>query len=440
MLTIKTPNNYHNERKYIIDIIFNEFLDLKYHHESGSLNYEITLENNHKLIFEDHFFNKYLGDLDYLTAESLPCKIEYVKNDFIIGKDIPIIFGNSTLNIKGSKIITCGIDIFASIFFMVSRWEEYVNKMRDNHNRFPATESLSFKNGFLNRAIVNEYIEMLMNMLLHLGFEKDRRLKKKQLVLTHDIDRLYMWKNWQQVVRVAIGDLLKRKNIRLAKERFTEYNSIKSKKINDPYDIFDILMDTSDKYSLKSHFYFMSGGLTKYDNRYRIDEPKCLELINKINQREHIIGFHASYNTYNDSEQFKIEKDFLEKILKREITEGRGHYLRFEVPVTWQIWEDCGMKIDSTCGYADKEGFRCGTGEEFSVFNILTREKLKLKERPLLLMDSSLFGYQKIESSMIKDVVTQLRENTKMFTVLWHNTQVENMNLYEPILNYLYKS
>ena len=78
--------------------------------------------------------------------------------------------------------------------------------------------------------------------------------------------------------------------------------------MNDPYDTFDILMKISDEYGLKSHFYFMSGGLTKYDNRYRIDEPKCLELINKIKKREHIIGFHSSYNAYNDNEQFKKEK------------------------------------------------------------------------------------------------------------------------------------
>ena len=82
----------------------------------------------------------------------------------------------------------------------------------------------------------------------------------------------------------------------------------------------------------------MSGGLTKYNNRYRIDEPKCIELISKIKKRGHIIGFHPSYNAYNDSIQFKKEKEKLEYAIGEEIREGRGHYLRFEVPTTWQIW------------------------------------------------------------------------------------------------------
>ena len=79
-----------------------------------------------------------------------------VTNNFIIEKDIPIIFGNKILNIKNSKLIICGLDIFASIFFMISRWEEYVNLIRDNHARFPATESLAYNNGLLERAVVDE--------------------------------------------------------------------------------------------------------------------------------------------------------------------------------------------------------------------------------------------------------------------------------------------
>ena len=55
MLTIKIPNNNLKERKYVIDIIFMEFLNVKFHQETGGNNYEIILENNHKLIIEDHF-------------------------------------------------------------------------------------------------------------------------------------------------------------------------------------------------------------------------------------------------------------------------------------------------------------------------------------------------------------------------------------------------
>ena len=84
MFVITTPDNNLKERKYVIDIIFNEFLDVKYYHEMGSQDYEIILPNGNKLIFKDHFFNKYSYDLEYLNKENIPTEIQYIKNDFII--------------------------------------------------------------------------------------------------------------------------------------------------------------------------------------------------------------------------------------------------------------------------------------------------------------------------------------------------------------------
>ncbi len=73
----------------------------------------------------------------------------------------------------------------------------------------------------------------------------------------------------------------------------------------------------------------MSGGVTEYDNRYRIDDPKFLNLILKIKQRGHIIGIHPSYNAYNDFEQFKKEKEDLEEGIRTE--DSRGKRALFEI-------------------------------------------------------------------------------------------------------------
>ena len=402
MINIIIPNNNIPERTYIIDIIFNEFLGLEYTLKIGSYDYEITLPNQQKLIIKDTFFNKYPKDLEYLKIENIPKKIEE-------------------------------LDIFSASFFMLIRWEEYVNKNRDIHNRFPATESLAFKEGFLDRPIVNEYVEELKQQLLELDNSLVFKEKKFELVLTHDVDEVRFWKSWKQVLRVSLGDIVKRKDIKLAFSRVAEYFLIKQNKIKDPFDTFDWLMDQSERIGVKSRFYFMGGGVTKYDNRYDIKEQK--ELIKHIKSRGHIIGIHPSYNAYNDFEQFKQEKELLEKVCGCTIKEGREHYLRFEVPATWQIWEDNGMTVDSTCGYADMEGFRCGTGDEFSVFNILTREKLKLKERPLVFMDDNHYSYNDISFDesfeRVKKLIDYAKEYNMKITLLFHNsifTDDKNIN------------
>ncbi|MEA1892105.1 MAG: polysaccharide deacetylase family protein [Campylobacterota bacterium] len=399
MIKIKIPNNNINERKYILDIIFNEFLGLEYHLEIASKDYEIVLENGESLTVKDTFFNKYPKDLEYLKLENIPSKIEE-------------------------------LDIFAASFFMLTRWEEHVNKNRDMHDRFPATESLAYKQGFLDRPIVNEYVVELKSMLLELDNSLVFKERKYELFLTHDVDNLYQWESWKQVFRVSLGDILKRKSISLAFERIAEYFLIKREKIKDPFDTFDWLMDKSESVGVKSRFYFMSGGVTKFDNRYKIDEPKSLELIQKIKKRGHIIGIHPSYNAFDDKEQFKKELDLLEKTVGQKITEGREHYLRFEVPTTWQVWEDNGMEVDSTCGYADKEGFRCGTGDEFSVFNILSREKLKLKERPLVVMDCSLFDYNNYTYTNGEKKLAYIKKQTNSLTILWHNSYIKHIKFY----------
>ncbi len=405
-MKIKIPNNNLNERRYILDIIFNEFLGLEYSLKVGSIDYKITLNNGKILKIKDIFFNNYPNDLEYLKLENIPSDIEE-------------------------------LDVFAACFFMLTRWEEYVNKNRDIHGRFPASESLAYRQGFLDRPIVNEYVEELKKMLLELDDSLVFKKREYQLFLTHDVDELYKWKSWKQVFKVAVGDVLKRKSISLAIERFAEYFLIKRDKIKDPFDTFDWFMDKSEAIGVKSRFYFMSGGVTTYDNRYKIDEAKSLELMEKIKKRGHIIGIHPSYNAFNDSKQFKEELDLLEKTVGQKIIEGREHYLRFEVPTTWQVWEDNDMEVDSTCGYADKEGFRCGTGDEFSVFNVLSREKLKLRERPLIYMDDTSFFYQNLSEDEAYLNMVNLRGHYKSnHTLLWHQN-FKKKNLYLKIINKL---
>jgi len=63
------------------------------------------------------------------------------------------------------------------------------------------------------------------------------------------------------------------------------------------------------------------------------------------------------------------------------------------------------MKCDSTLTYPEKEGFRCGTCYKYSVFNILTRKKLKLKEMPLEVMEGSLVNYQNFPPEKVKEKI-----------------------------------
>ena len=56
-------------------------------------------------------------------------------------------------------------------------------------------------------------------------------------------------------------------------------------------------MDKSEENGLKSAFYFQAGLSGKrMDADYRIDEDSIKNLIKKISNRGHEIGFHPSYH------------------------------------------------------------------------------------------------------------------------------------------------
>jgi len=441
MIKITIANNNIAERKYILDIIFDEFLglDFKVVENDDCQDWEIELENGSKIIFEDHFFNKYLKELEYLKLENIPAKVEFVKNQFIVEDDIPIIYGNKKLETKNDelKTIFCGIDIFASCFFMLTRWEEYLNKNRDSHDRFPAIQSLAYKQRFLDRPIVNEYVEMLKNMLLELGLIQKLKTRNYQLFVSCDVDQPYdcTVENIQNLIRVGVGDIIKRKSLKEFAKRVRRYvfNKFGSYKYDENYS-FDWYMDVCEKAGVKAAFYFIPTSKEKQNGCYELEDKKIQNLIKYIDSRGHEIGVHGSYQTYQDKEKAKLQKNMLDDTLSslgisQKVVGNRQHYLRWDSSMTPSILEYAEFEYDTTGSYADKPGFRYGVCYEFSMFDILNRKKLAIKQRPLIVMECSVIddsymglGYSEEALQVMKDLKQKCFKYNGNFSLLWHNS------------------
>jgi len=427
MLTIQISPQYYQEKSYIISVIFEEILGIDYKLETTEYesDYIISFDNK-KLIIEDCFFKKFSGDQSYLSVSNVPNSIVYGKNPFTSENDIPIIFGSEKLIYKDPKLITCGIDIFSSAFFLLTRWEEHVSSVRDKFDRFPAQASLLGKAKILHRPVVNEYVEMIWKILKYMGYEQDRKSPEYEFIATHDIDQPIRLVNLKMLAKSVAKNLLVFKNLFGAANDFLIYGL---NKITPKYDVgnsYEFLIQCSGELGIKSIFNFQNSKKTKYDWGYLNTSDFMQNVFSKIKDSNHIIGFHPSFYTYNDPVLWKNEYDSLCEITQTQIKMGRQHFLRFSNPTTWQIWEDNNLEYDFTLGYPEKEGFRCGTCSTFSVFNILTRQKLKLKESPLILMDVTLMFYQKDISNeeFIKrtnNLVSTVKEYNGKFVLLWHN-------------------
>ena len=168
-------------------------------------------------------------------------------------------------------------------------------------------------------------------------------------------------------------------------------------------------------------------------NRHRFHAQPIEQLIRAIHERGHEIGLHPSYTTYRSSqdvaEEFALLRDECDRLgVTQSAWGGRQHYLRWQNPTTWTAWDDAGLDYDSSVGYATDVGFRCGTCREFPVYDLVRRCPLRLRERPLVVMECALSYRLHQPAAACFERVTRLIERCRKvngnFTLLWHNNNL----------------
>ena len=421
-MKIYIPNNNIKERKYTIDILFKEFLGIETHIkicQKGET--RIILNNKKEIVFEDHFFENFKTEKSYLNEKNIPCKVFFARNKFAPEENIPVIFGTDKLIIEENKII-CGNDIFAAIFFMLTRWEENAVKEKDEHGRFPEEKSFVIRNNIQHRPVVNEYLEMIRNMLFEFNCSKDFKTHNYKPVITHDIDFLDRYDTVVKVVKAMVWAFLNKPGIKAPLYELKAYFNVQKRRKPDPFHTFDYLMNISEKYGLKSHFYFIPAVKGEKDYQYDIRKDTVKNIIKKIIARKHFVGVHGSYGAYNKPEKYRLELKRLTQHYS-EVKEGRQHFLRFKIPDSLQIWEDNNLETDSSFGFSNAVGFRAGVCYNYSLFNILSQKKLKVKEIPLLFMES-VFDKVKSEKEILEKIVSLKKIVHKYngnYVFLWHN-------------------
>jgi len=66
--------------------------------------------------------------------------------------------------------------------------------------------------------------------------------------------------------------------------------------------------------------------------------------------------------------------------------------------------------------------------------NLLSRKQLQLKERPLVVMDCSLFDYNNDGYKEAEEKIKKMQKDTTIFTILWHNSYIKHIKFYEKLI------
>ncbi len=312
-------------------------------------------------------------------------------------------------------------DPFAAGFFLASRYEEYLPHIKDEHGRFDASQSLAYVHGFLERPVINEWAKEIKKLLTDKYGDLKAKERKYKFIPTIDIDNAWAYKH-KGFIRVGSGILADFVNFNF--KRFTERIKVLFRLIPDPYDTYQYQINLIEKYDLNCIFFFLLGNYALYDKNVP-HQNKYMQSLIKLVEDYGEVGIHPSYASNEDEKKLKNEIARLGFILHQEIHYSRQHFLKMNLPETYQRLLESDITDDYTMGYAQFIGFRASLATPYFFYDLDLEIETHLKLHPFAVMDGTLKDYLKLEPAECIALIKPLIENVKNvngeFITVWHN-------------------
>ena len=314
-------------------------------------------------------------------------------------------------------------DIFAASFYLLSRYEEYLQHEKDMYGRYAHENSVAFKENFLKIPLVNIWLG---------HFKKSLQLKFPLLTThnspftflpTYDIDEAYSYKHkeWWRSAGAVIKDLLRGKW-----DRFSLRRNVLNNKLQDPFDAYEWMDNLHRSYKLKPRYFFLVPEKTgKYD-RNILPKEIALQILIRQHADKYETGVHPSWQSGDDMKLIKKEIDTIESITQRKITSSRQHFIRFTLPQTFRYLIAEGIKEDFSMGYGSINGFRASVASPFYWYDLGKDEMTELLLHPFCYMEANSFYEQKVSPEQALEEMRYYYKEVKAVNgtliTIWHNT------------------
>lgn len=429
ILVPKTTNRLH----YIFDLIIKELLGISYKFTTD--NETFTSYNGPKF----HYGNNQFWNEPFQKATDILFQHDIAEKEIKIVdyKDVKAIFP-----VYNDKSIF-PFDIFAASFYLVSRYEEYLPHINDKHDRFQAKDSILVKMNMLEKPLVNIWAIELGNILTAIYPVLQLKKRTFTFVPTYDVDAAWAYKN-KGIFRTTAAyarDLL---NLDF-KECSKRWNVITGYE-KDPFDTFDYQIELQKELKLHPKYFILCGEYDLNDKNISLRNNEFQDLIKRLGDYASV-GIHPSYSSYLNKEKVKTEVTKLSKVLNREITMSRQHFLRLRMPLSYQILIDLDITDDYSMGYATLPGFRAGIADTYRFFDLEHDNVTNLNVHPFAVMDGTLRDYLdlNIDESFEKTakLIQEVKNVNGTFILLWHNETLSDEKrwqgwkaLYRKILDY----
>lgn len=457
-LVIRASPLRRSEFAWVCEVIFGRWLGLAYRIEPHCQPGVEVLAGVGRVQWPDTFFVE--TDARWLQAESVPASPpaawplpDAALRERIGQASVPLWFGDGFFD-EEPGLVRLPVDITGSAFFLLSRYEEAVaGAPADRHGRFPGGASAMHRAGLALRPLVDEWVELLWWALQRVAPGLQRRARTPSVWVSCDVDAPYSpgAKSLALALRQTASDLV---NHCSPKQAWRTLLNAAASRVGvtrfDPFETFDWMLDLNERAGHRVTFFFLSVKKpARIDGCYELDEPRIAALIARLVQRGHEVGLHGSYGSVESPQRLACELDGLRRAVARAggaqgAVGARQHYLRWRMADTARTLDALGLAYDSTLGFPDIAGFRCGTCHAYPLFDLVARRALALLERPLVLMEATVVSPTYLGLGLGEEARTLmmgLRASCKRFggefSLLWHNSnfgQPGARELYEALI------
>lgn len=316
-------------------------------------------------------------------------------------------------------------DIFAASFYIITRYEEYLPHVKDEKGRFMASESLAFKEGFLQQPIVDIWVYLFKDRLLEAFPEMVFPKKKMTVHPIVEAAQTYAYKQ-KGFFRSVVGyvnslfhgefrNIIARTKAILGLER-------------DPLDTFKWMVNIANKSKFDLTVFFLLGNSTSFNESMNTHRQKFKLLIKYVADYQEV-GLIFSYNSLSNYETLKVEKRWMQEITNRSLVSSINAEYLVNLPDIYRHLVELQVKRDFTMVFRNTIGFRAGTCTPFLFYDLDYEVKTPLVIHPSAMTTTAF--HQKYASDIEKTVtsiIASVEQVNGTFTMIFSNKDFAESN------------
>ena len=273
---------------------------------------------------------------------------------------------------------TYAFDWVATLFAWLARWEEQAGHRASASPPPPSAQWL------VRHRLEREPRADRLAAALLAEWGLPVQLEASRVQLTHDLDHVRCFAQPWAPLRHAAYVARRGAGPRALGPMLSSAVSSWTGRSSDPFDNPDRTLGAGGAvlFLLLGRHVRRDGGRDRSDARLR-------PWIEAARAAGYQLGLHPSFTTPEHPERIIAERERFVRLVGEPPRLSRQHFLRWSWSRTPDALTEAGIETDSTLGFRDRLGFRCGTSFPYRLYDFTREAAGELTERPLAAMDTA---------------------------------------------------